>query len=62
MKMKTILLTGILALSVLCACGTSNTSSNQEGTALENSTATGNFSDPIFIENPGTDTVIVEMP
>lgn len=65
MKIKTVILTGALTLSLLCACGANNTSnntSNTESAVLENSTASGNFSDPIFIENPGTDTVIVEMP
>lgn len=66
MKIKAIMLTGILALSLLCACGandiTSDNSSNTETAVLEDSTTSGNFSDPVFIENPGTDTVIVEMP
>lgn len=68
MKIKAIVLTGALALSLLCACGASNNNpdssipSNTEAAVLENSTSSGNFSDPVFIENPGTDTVIVEMP
>ena len=66
MKIKAIILTGVLALSLLCACGandnTSDISSDTEAAILEDSTTLGNFSDPVFIENPGTDTVIVEMP
>ena len=65
MKIKAFILMGALILSLLCACGTSNSTpntTNTEAAVLENSTASGNFSDPIFIENPGTDTVIVEMP
>lgn len=64
MRIKTFILSGILALSLLCACGADSDKSNNttESAVLENSTSSGNFSDPIFIENPGTDTVIVEMP
>ena len=66
MRIKSIILTGILALSLLCSCGananTPDKSTNTEGIVLEDSTSSGNFSDPVYIENPGTDTVIVEMP
>ena len=71
MRIKAIILAGVLTLSLLCACGNTKGSSsneansyhaNTETAVFENSTASGNFSDPVFIENPGTDTVIVEMP
>ena len=58
MKIKVLLLTSVLALSVLCACGNVKNTTSTE--ALSNSS--GNFSETIYIENPGTDTVIVEMP
>ena len=58
MKIKAILLTAILTLSVLCACGNAKTTGSTEAP----SNNSGNFSETIFIENPGTDIVIVEMP
>ena len=60
MKIKTLLLTSILALSVFCACGSN--SENNATSNTESANSSGNFSEPIYIENPGTETVIVEMP
>ena len=67
MRIKAIILVGVLTLSLLCACGSTpneanSKQANTETAVFEDSTASGNFSDPVFIENPGTDTVIVEMP
>lgn len=65
MKIKAFILTLTLALSLLCACGNNNDTSKNDSNdyvVLEGSTASGSFADPVFIEDPGTDTVIVEMP
>lgn len=65
MKIKALLLSGILALSMFCACGSnpeSDATSNTESVSTESANSSGNFSEPIYIENPGTETVIVEMP
>ena len=67
MKIKAFILTGILAFSMLCACGsnnenTNNGAANTEAISTETANDSGNFSEVVIIENPSTDTVIVEMP
>lgn len=68
MKIKVLIFTCILILSLLGACGDNaqnNTDSNASTTETintEDAAASGNFSEPIYIKNPGTETVIVEMP
>lgn len=74
MKIKALILTVVLALSLLCACGGNNDNANantEDAASSETNNVviinpsysnSGNFSETIIIENPSTDTVIVEMP
>lgn len=76
MKIKALFLAGLLALSMLCACGnsadnTNNDSANAEALSTENTgnfsevitvEGSGNFSEVMIIEDSNTETVIVEMP
>ena len=76
MKIKTLFLAGLLALSMLCACGHSadnanNDNANTEAISTENTgnfsevitvDGSGNFSEVMIIEDSDTETVIVEMP
>ena len=76
MKIKALFLAGLLALSMLCACGNSadNTNNGNANTDAISTESTGNFSEVITVEGSGnfsevmiiedsdTETLIVEMP
>lgn len=64
MKMKSYFIALLLGLNLLCACGSTGDAavSDTEASNIADTTASGNFSEEIIIENPGTETVIVEMP
>lgn len=62
MKIKTILL-GTLLLCILGACkNKTNFPNSAAGTSDSSNQIPGTFSEPVLIEHPDTDVVIVEMP